>query len=80
MLVSSNVVLLFTRVALNDTSQLLEQHFLNRFVSQVLTSAHFLFEGRCYEQTDGVAMGSPLAPVIANFYMEYFDETALRTG
>jgi len=25
-------------------------------------------------------MRSPLAPVIANFYMEYFDETALRTG
>jgi hypothetical protein len=29
-----------------------------------------------YDQTDGVAMGSPLAPVIANFYMEHFEQLA----
>jgi hypothetical protein len=45
---------------------------------QVLTLTYFIFEGKFYEQTDGV--GSPLAPVVANFYMEYFEETALRTA
>jgi hypothetical protein len=40
---------------------------------------YFHFEGKFYEQTDSVTMGLPLAPVVTNFYMEYFEETALRT-
>jgi hypothetical protein len=36
----------------------------------VPTSTYFCFDGQFYEQTDGVAMGSPLSPVIANFFME----------
>jgi len=35
------------------------------------------FEGQFYEQTEAVAMGSPLSPVIANFFMEYFVKKAL---
>jgi hypothetical protein len=31
----------------------------------VLTSTYFSIEGQNYKQTDGVAMGSPLSPVIA---------------
>ena len=30
-----------------------------------------------YEQTSGVAMGSPLSPVVANLYMEYFEKKTL---
>jgi len=33
----------------------------------VLTSNYFCVDGQFYEETDGVAMGSPLAPVGANF-------------
>jgi hypothetical protein len=32
-----------------------------------------------YGQTDGVAMGSPLSPVIANFYMEDYERLALES-
>jgi hypothetical protein len=32
------------------------------------------FNGQFYGQTDGVAMGSPLSPVIANFYMEDYEK------
>ena len=31
-------------------------------------------------QTDGAAMGSPVSPVVANIYMEMFEELALRTA
>jgi hypothetical protein len=37
-------------------------------------------DGQFYEQTDGVAMGSPLSPVIANFYMEDFEMKAIETA
>jgi hypothetical protein len=71
-MVSFNVVSLFTRVPIKDTMDLLEQHFENvlRLFCHVLTTSYFSFNGQFYEQLDGVAMGSPLSPVIANFYME----------
>jgi hypothetical protein len=46
--------------------------------NHVLTTSYFSFNGQFYEQIDGVAMGSPLSPVIANFYMEHFEERALK--
>ena len=35
---------------------------------------HFLFEGKIYDQIDGVAMGSPLAPVLANLFMGHHEQ------
>ena len=36
--------------------------------------SHFIFEGDYYDQIDGVAMGSPLGPVLANIFMCHFEE------
>jgi hypothetical protein len=36
----------------------------------VPTTSYFTFNGQFYGQTDGVAIGSPLSLVVANFYME----------
>ena len=33
---------------------------------------HFLFNGTFYNQIDEVAMGSPLAPVLANIFMGFY--------
>ena len=35
---------------------------------------HFIFNGQYYDQIDGVAMGSPLGPVLANIFMCHFEE------
>ena len=40
----------------------------------------FLFNGQLYEQTDGVAMGSPLGPLLANVFMCSIEETLDREG
>ena len=34
---------------------------------------HFLFNGRLYDQIDGVAMGSPLGPTLANIFMSVLE-------
>ena len=39
---------------------------------------HFLFNGCFYDQVGGVAMGSPLAPVLANFFMGYYEKLWLN--
>ena len=36
--------------------------------------------GSIYEQKDGAAMGSPVSAVIANLYMENFEEQAITTS
>ena len=36
---------------------------------------HFTFDGKIYQQTDGVCMGSPLGPVLANVFMVHLEET-----
>ena len=39
---------------------------------------HFLFGDNLYDQVDGVAMGSPLGPVLANIFMSNFEEKLLK--
>ena len=45
-----------------------------------LCNTYFLFQGQYYEQTQGAAMGSPMSPVLANLYMEAFEDRALSTA
>ena len=37
----------------------------------VTSDTHFMFNGKFYNQIDGVAMGSPLAPVLAKIFMGF---------
>ena len=39
---------------------------------------NFIFDGKCYDQVDGVAMGSPLAPILANIFIRSFEEKAFQ--
>jgi hypothetical protein len=71
-----HVVSLFTKVPIKDTMYLLGRHL--RLFRHVLTTSYFSSNGQFYEQNDGVAMGSPLCPVIANLYMKDFEERALE--
>ena len=45
-----------------------------------LCNTYFLFQGQYYEQTEGAAMGSPVSPVLANLYMEFFEDRTLSTA
>jgi hypothetical protein len=82
-LVSFDVVSLSTKVSLDYTLQLLSGRYQMQtvdLIKHVLTSTYFLCNGSFYEQKDGVAMGSPLAPVIANLYMEHFVKQAISSA
>ena len=39
-----------------------------------IKKSHFLIDGKCFDQIDGVALGSPLAPVLANTFICDFEE------
>ena len=44
-----------------------------------LNSTSFVYQGQFYQQLEGAAMGSPLSPIVANIFMEKFEEEALAT-
>ena len=41
--------------------------------------SHFIFDGKYYDQIDGVAMGSPLGPILANIFMCSFQKRFINT-
>jgi hypothetical protein len=79
-MVSFEVLSLFTGVTIVESLNLFSQHFSEDILAlfrHVLTSKYFSFGGQLHEQTDSVGMGSPLFPIIANFFIEDFEERDL---
>jgi hypothetical protein len=82
-IVSFDIVSLFTKVLIKETMDLLGRHFGEDVLGlfrHVLTTSYVTFNGQFYRQRDGVAMGSPLSPVIANFYMEDYEKATLESA
>ena len=52
----------------------LPRHVLKDLLLFATKKSHFVFDGDYYDQVDGVAMGSPLGPVLANIFMCNFEE------
>ena len=45
-----------------------------------LNNTYFSFQGQFYEQVEGAAMWFPVSLIVANHYMEYFEQKALSTA
>jgi hypothetical protein len=82
-LVSFDVVSLFTKIpidgAMNVIRNITDPGTAN-LIELCLKSTFFSFQGDVYEQTCGVAMGSPLSPIIANLFMEDLENNALNSS
>ena len=95
-LVSFNVSSLFTTVPVDKTVQVIRDRLQNdrtlsdrttlspnrvaELLEVWLKSTYFSHEGTFYEQHKGAAMGSPVSAVVANLYMDFFEELALDTA
>ena len=51
---------------------------LKMLFSFATTQSHFLFNDFIYDQMDGVTMGSPLAPILANLFMGHHEKSWLE--
>ncbi|XP_068756921.1 uncharacterized protein [Montipora capricornis] len=90
---SLDVTSLFTNVPLDETIQIcldrlyalpdppqLPRSVLKDLLPFATKKSHFIFDGQCYDQIDGVVMGSPLGPVLANIFMFHFEEKWLMNS
>ncbi|XP_045535026.1 uncharacterized protein LOC123721196 [Papilio machaon] len=84
-MVSFDVDSLFTNVPIKDSIDVIKV-ILNKnnipmeyakLLEHCLVTSYFLYNGQYYKQIDGVAMGSPVAPVVANIWMEHFENIAI---
>jgi len=90
-LVSYDVKSLFTCIPLKETIEIAVDVIINNTqnlkVSKVelkklfeyaTSKSHFLFNGTFYDQIDGVSMGSPLAPTLANLFLGHHEGKWLK--
>ena len=86
-MVSFDVTSLFRNILLDETIKLtvdlikISQPDLNVYEKDLTSlfnfttcKTHFLVKGKFYDQIDGVAMGSHLAPVLANLLMGHYEK------
>ena len=85
---SLDVESLFTNIPLEETikiccdslyknQELLRNISKNQFeklLRAALSNNYFLFDGSIYQQIDGVAMGSPLGPSLANAFLAHYEQ------
>ena len=50
------------------------------FTEFVATTTYFSFRGQLFNQKFGTAMGSPVSPILANFFMEWLEQQAIATA
>ena len=85
---SFDVTSLYTNIPLNETINIIiELAFDNRNIFNsytknlfkklleiVLLDSYFIFNQELYSQIDGLAMGSPVAPILANIFLSYHEQ------
>ena len=82
----------FTNIPLNETIDLAVHIIFDNNQSMNITKpqlkiffvfatsqTHFLFNNEIYDQTNGVAIGSPLGPALANLFMGYYENEWLNS-
>ena len=85
-LVSYDITSLFTNIPLQETIDiainLIFNHNPNLNITRkelkklflfATSQTHFIFNSKFYNQIDGAAMGSPLAPAFANIFMGFYE-------
>ena len=90
-MVSFDVASLFTTIPLKEPIDLAVSYItegnakpkfskaeLLKMFSIATSQTHFLFTGKVFDQIDGVAMGSPLAPVLANLFLGHHENMWLK--
>ena len=90
-MVSFDVKSLYTNVPLAETIDIVTEYVYSensvvvppipesifKKLLRSVTEGIFMFNGDCYKQVDGLAMGGPLGPSLANFFLAHLEKTKM---
>ena len=71
-------LLIYELIFQNNPQLKVTKHELKQLFNFATSGTHFIFNGSFYDQVDGVSMGSPLGPVLANLFMGYYEKIWLQ--
>jgi hypothetical protein len=89
-LISFDVVSLFTSVPIDELKLAFDDHLdslvlnpvqkneLKHLIFTCLDQNYFKFQQQIYRQKQGLAMGSPLSPLMADFFMNHLEKTITK--
>ena len=91
-MVSYDVCSLLTNIPLSETIDIavmlilenkkdlkFSENELTKLFRFATSQMHFYFDAKIFHQVDGVAMGSPLGPALANWFMGYNEQKLLES-
>jgi CRISPR-associated protein Cas1 len=83
--IESDIQDFFPTVNLRILEQLLDRYIpqadtLFKIVLKKLIRAGYVLKGGLHERIRGLAQGSPLSPILANLYLDSFDERMMENG
>ena len=64
---------LYRNKSISPVPPSLSEKSFRELLEKVTSGVEFSFNGVMYRQTDGVAMGSPLGPILANIFVGYYE-------
>ncbi|CAF3650056.1 unnamed protein product [Rotaria sp. Silwood1] len=87
-MVSFDISSLYTNVPLDETIEIILKNLyetratpptiqrddMKQLLIFATKNTHFLFDNNLYDQVDGVSMGSPLAPLLAEIFLQDFEK------
>ena len=62
-----------------ETVESLSKIEFKELLSLATKESYFIFNGKLYRQVDGVAIGSPLGPTMANAFLVHFEKNWLQS-
>ena len=62
----------------NNSNLNITRKELKKLFFLATSKTHFMFNSKFYNQIDGVATGSPLAPALANIFMGFHESKCLN--
>ncbi|XP_071950858.1 uncharacterized protein [Antedon mediterranea] len=94
--VSFDVVSLFTKTPVEEALKVVENRLttdptlldrtklhvtdIMKLLGLIVNKTYFSFNGNIYRQIQGIAMGSPISPILANLYLEWLEHQAINTA
>lgn len=91
-LLSLDVTSLFTNVPRTEVLQILDGFLISinyhpgkkiellRLVDVCLKQSFFQYNNKLYDQPSGLAMGSPISPILADLFMHHFESTYIMSN